>query len=52
MLFGTRSADTSVTVPTAIRFAKGTDYQWWVVSEMPDGTQRRSPFRRLTIVTP
>ncbi len=52
VVFATRSADTTITVPPDISFSTGAEYQWWVVSEMPDGTQRRSPFRRLTIVAP
>ncbi len=50
--YATRSADTTITVPSDIRISTGTEYQWWVVGEMPDGTQRRSPFRRLRIVAP
>lgn len=52
VVFAERSADTTITVPPDVIFVTGTEYQWWVVSEMPDGTQRRSPFRRLRIVAP
>ena len=48
-VFTTRVADTTVTLPADVRLAPAVEHRWWVAAEMADGTQRRSPFRRLRV---
>ena len=48
-VFTTRTADTTVTLPVDVRIEPGVEHRWWVASELPDGTQRRSAFRRLMV---
>ena len=48
-VFTTRVADTTVTLPADVRLAPNVEHRWWVAAELPDGTQRRSPFRRLRV---
>ncbi|AHG88750.1 hypothetical protein J421_1213 [Gemmatirosa kalamazoonensis] len=48
-VFTTRVADTTVTLPVDVRLAPAVEHRWWVAAEMADGTQRRSPFRRLRV---
>ena len=48
-VFATRTADTTVTIPSNVRIEPLTEYRWWVLSELSDGTQRRSAFRRLFV---
>jgi hypothetical protein len=48
-VFSTRTADTTITLPANVRIEASTEYRWWVVSELSDGTQRRSAFRRLMV---
>jgi hypothetical protein len=48
-VFTTRVADTTVTLPADVRLAPGVEHRWWVATELADGTQRRSPFRRLRV---
>ena len=48
-VFTTRTRDTTVTLPADVRLAPGAEHWWWVATEFDDGTQRRSPFRRLMV---
>jgi len=48
-VFTTRVADTTVTLPADVRLAPNVEHRWWVTTELADGTQRRSPFRRLLV---
>jgi hypothetical protein len=48
-VFATRTADTTMTLPSSVRIEPLTEYRWWVLSELSDGTQRRSAFRRLLV---
>ena len=48
-VFTTRTTDTTMTLPPDVRIEPGVEYRWWVASELPDGTQRRSAFRRLMV---
>lgn len=48
-VFTTRTSDTTVTLPADVRLAAGAEHWWWVATEFDDGTQRRSPFRRLLV---
>jgi hypothetical protein len=48
-VFTTRVADTTVTLPADVRLAPDVEHRWWVATELADGTQRRSPFRRLRV---
>lgn len=48
-VFATRTTDTTMTLPASVRIEPLTEYRWWVLSELSDGTQRRSAFRRLLV---
>jgi len=48
-VFTTHTADTTMTLPADVRLEPGLEYRWWVSSELLDGTQRRSAFRRLIV---
>ena len=48
-IFTTRTTDTTVTLAADVQLAPGVEHRWWVAGELPDGTQRRSPFRRLLV---
>jgi hypothetical protein len=48
-VFTTRVADTTVTLPADVHLAPGVEHRWWVATELADGTQRRSAFRRLLV---
>lgn len=52
LVFTTRTADTTVTLPSDVRLAPGVEHQWWITAEMSDGTQRPSAFRRLLVRAP
>jgi len=49
LVFSRRTTQTSVTLPPDAQLPIGVEYRWWVTSELTDGTQRRSPFRRLLV---
>ncbi len=48
-VFTTRVADTTLTLPADVRLAPGVEHRWWIVTEFSDGTQLRSPLRRLFV---
>jgi hypothetical protein len=48
-VFTTRTTDTTITLPADVRIEPGVEHRWWVTSELADGTQRRSAFRRLIV---
>jgi len=48
-VFTTRVTDTTLTLPPDVRLAPGVEHRWWVVTEFADGTQLRSPLRRLFV---
>jgi hypothetical protein len=48
-VFTTRTVDTTMTLPVDVRIEPGVEHRWWVTTELPDGTQRRSAFRRLMV---
>lgn len=48
-VFTTRVADTTLTLPADVRLAPNVEHRWWVVTEFADGTQLRSPLRRLLV---
>ena len=48
-VFTTRSSDTTVTLPRDVTIAPNVEHRWWVSTEMADGTQRASVFRRLLV---
>ena len=50
--FTTRTSDTTVTLPRDVQLGPKIEHRWWVASELTDGTQRRSPFRRLQVRAP
>lgn len=52
VVFTTRTADTTVTLPGDVRLSPGAEHQWWITAEMSDGTQRPSAFRRLLVRAP
>lgn len=45
----TRVADTTLTLPPDVRLTPGAEHRWWILTEFPDGTQLRSPLRRLIV---
>jgi hypothetical protein len=49
LVFNRRTTQTSIVLPPEVRLSADTEYRWWVTSELTDGTQRRSPFRRLVV---
>lgn len=51
-VFTTRTTDTTVTLPQDVSLAPGVEHRWWVTSELSDGTQRPSAFRRLMLRMP
>ena len=51
-VFTTRTTDTTVTLPQDVVLAPGVEHRWWVTSELSDGTQRPSAFRRLMVRQP
>ena len=51
-VFTTRTSDTTVTLPADVRLEPEVEHRWWVAGELSDGTQRRSPFRRLQVRAP
>jgi hypothetical protein len=51
-VFTTRTTDTTVTLPSDVTIAPNVEHRWWVSTEMPDGTQRASAFRRLVLRDP
>jgi hypothetical protein len=48
-LFTTRTVATTVTLPDDVQLREGHEYRWWVITELADGTQLRSGFRRLRV---
>ncbi|MEP6733254.1 MAG: hypothetical protein ABJE10_21605 [bacterium] len=48
-VFTTRTSDTTITLPPDVRIEPGVEHRWWVSSELADGSQRRSAFRRLMV---
>jgi hypothetical protein len=48
-VFTTRTTVPEVTLPPDVVLATGAEHWWWVAAELPDGTYRRSPFRRLVV---
>ena len=48
-VFTTRTTDTTVTLPRDVAIAANVEHRWWVSTEMSDGTQRASVFRRLFV---
>jgi hypothetical protein len=48
-VFTTRTVDTTVTLPRDVTIAANVEHRWWVSTEMTDGTQRSSVFRRLLV---
>ena len=48
-VFTTRTTDTTVTLPRDVTIAANVEHRWWVSTEMADGTQRASVFRRLLV---
>jgi hypothetical protein len=48
-VFTTRVADTTLTLPPEVHVTPGVEHWWWIVTEFADGTQLRSPLRRLFV---
>jgi hypothetical protein len=48
-VFTTRTTDTTLTLPPDVRIEPRVEHRWWVTTELADGTQRRSAFRRLMV---
>jgi hypothetical protein len=52
VVFTTRTTDTTLALPPDVSLAPGVEHRWWVTSELSDGTQRPSAFRRLMVRAP
>jgi hypothetical protein len=52
LVFTTRTADTTMTLPQDVTLEPGVDHRWWITAELSDGTRRPSAFRRLVVRTP
>jgi hypothetical protein len=48
-IFRTTVTDTTLTLPPDVRLTPRVEHRWWVVTEFDDGTQMRSPLRRLIV---